>query len=177
MPESIAEKVFPSLVLRYSQSVLSHTTRMESVRPINFLPKFIEETIRVGFVKASIIHSVHASFHAVDANLFRRRAHDSAMLLVSQVHSFVRLTVVPLPKNPCRGKSRRRMCSRNGREWTDEERTNDYIIDNVTQCEERRKAPDVGIFERSHDAMMQEGRWKEEWDVQEMKNSQLRTCA
>ena len=127
------------------------------------LPEFVEETVRVCLVKASVVDSVHAFFYTVDANLIGRRAHDRAMLLVSRAHSFVCLKVIPLPENPHRCKCRRRVRLRNGRERTEETRMNDPFADDITKDQEDEEVPHKRVPEYSHDAAMQKSRrndWK-----------------
>ena len=98
---------------------------------------------------------MHAAVHTTDANFMGRRAHDRAMLLVSQVHRFVGLVEVPLPKDPSWGKSRRRVCLGNGRKRTDEARMNDPLVRNVAEHEEYGKVVHVRVFEQNHHARTQ----------------------
>lgn len=74
-----------------------------------------------------------------------------SMLLVGPVHSFIRLMIVPLPKNPRWSESRRGMCLTNGSEWTDEKRMYDPLVDSVAEYQEYCEVPDMRIVEHCHD--------------------------
>ena len=119
------------------------------------LPKFVEEAIGIGLVETSIVYGVHAFIYTINANLIRRRAYDRAMPLVSPVYRFVRLTGVPLPKNPRRGESRKGMCLGNSREWTNFQRIDDPLVENVANYKDYREVPYVCVIQDSHDGQTQ----------------------
>lgn len=130
-------------------------------------------------IKPSIIYSVHAALNTVDVNLIGRRANDRATLPVSQVHSFIRLTVVSMVQNPRRGEKCRRKCLRNGRECLEKERVNDPLPDSVTEYEDYSEVQHMPFFEPCHDVKRQDfikNDRKKKKDFEGLENLQFQNC-